>query len=66
VREYDAAFGLVGSNLTQITLTTAWQKVSNSYTPLAPGSTTLDLNAYVTSAAPGTCFYADSVLVGLS
>jgi hypothetical protein len=30
-----------------------------TYTPVSPGSSTLDYNAYVTLAAPGTCFYAD-------
>jgi parallel beta-helix repeat protein len=59
VREY--AGPLVGSELTEATLTTSWQQVSVTYTPGSPGSSTLDLNAYVTGAAAGTCFYADDV-----
>lgn len=55
----------VGESKTLVTLTTDWQPVSVRYTAGAPGSSTLDLNAYVMGAAPGTCFYADDVSVAL-
>ena len=53
---------LVGTQTTLATLTTSWQQVSVVYTAQVPGSS-LDLNAYVSSAAPGTCFYADDVAI---
>jgi hypothetical protein len=48
----------VGSATAQATLTTAWQLLKLTYTPPSPGSS-LDYSVHVTSAAPGTCFYAD-------
>jgi hypothetical protein len=63
-REYTGST-LNGTAVSQITLTTSWQQVSASYTPVAPGST-LDLNAYVTKAAPGTCFQADDIALSAS
>jgi parallel beta-helix repeat protein len=64
VREYAGATAL-GSATEQVTLTTAWQRVAVTYAPSAPGASTLDLNAYVIGAAPGTCFYADDVVIDL-
>jgi parallel beta-helix repeat protein len=61
-REYSGT-SLMGSQLTELPLTTAWQKVTLAYVPAAPGASTLDLNALVTGAAPGTCFYADDVSI---
>jgi PKD repeat protein len=63
-REYSGTT-LVGSRSTQVTLSTAWQLVSVTYTPVSPGSTNLDFNAYLpaASAPPGTCFYADDVVI---
>jgi len=34
-----------------------------AYAPAAPGASTLDLNALVAGAPPGTCFYADDVFI---
>jgi parallel beta-helix repeat protein len=64
VREYSGST-LVGTQTTLATLTTSWQQVTVSYTTLAPGSSTLDFNAYLASAdaPPGTCFYADDVAI---
>jgi parallel beta-helix repeat protein len=62
-REYSGNT-LVGSPTTQVALTTSWQPVSVSYTTGSPGST-LDFNAYVSSAAPGTCFYIDDAAISL-
>jgi parallel beta-helix repeat protein len=62
IREYSGST-LVGTATTTVPLTTAWQEVTTAYTPAAPGSSTLDYNAYVAAAEapPGTCFYADDV-----
>jgi len=60
-REYSGG-ALAGSLITEATLTTVWQKVTVSYAIAAPGST-LDFQAYVTSAAPGTVFFADDASI---
>jgi parallel beta-helix repeat protein len=56
----------VGSASTTATLTTSWQKLSLNYTVFAPGSSTLDYNAYIIGAPPGTCFYADDAAIFLT
>ena len=62
-REYSISSGaLLGTATNQLKLTTAWQQVTVTYTITAPGST-LDFNAYLSSASPGTCFYADAAAV---
>ena len=65
-REYSGTT-LVGTRTTQVTLTTSWQRVTVTYTPVSPGSSSLDFNAYVpaASAPPGTCFYADDAVITL-
>jgi len=60
-REYSGAT-LVGTVLVEQTLTTTWKKVTITYMVAAPGST-LDFQAYVTNAVPGTAFYADDVSI---
>ena len=55
---------LVGGASAQVTLTTSWQQVFVPYTTALPGST-LDLNAFVLNAQPGTCFYADDASIGV-
>jgi len=60
-REYSGS-ALVGTAVSQVTLTTSWQQVGARYTVQAPGST-LDFNAYVSGAAPGTCFHADDAAI---
>jgi parallel beta-helix repeat protein len=66
-REYSGST-LVGTQTTLAPLTTSWQLVTVSYTTQAPGSSTLDFNAYLSSAdaPPGTCFYADDVAISLN
>ena len=64
LREYNGAT-LVGSATTSATLGTAWQQVSVAYTPGVGGASSLDLNAYVSSAPTGVCFYADDVSLTL-
>ena len=61
IREYSGSSN-VGSATATITLSTTWQQVSIPYVPVAPGSS-LDYNAYVSSAAPGNCFYADDAVL---
>jgi hypothetical protein len=68
-REYSTSSGaLLGTATTQVTLTTSWQQVTVSYTVTSPGTSSLDFNAYLSSAdaPPGTCFYTDdaSIVVG--
>jgi len=65
IREYNGST-LVGSQSTLATLGTGWQLVTGAYVPVAPGSSTLDLNAYDSSAAAGTCFYADDASINVN
>ena len=62
LREYTGST-LSGSTTVSATVTTAWQQVTATYVAAAPGSSTLDLNGYVSAAPPGTCFYADDISV---
>ena len=59
-REFNAGV-LKTTATTTVALTTAWQQVGVSDTTVA--GSTLDLNAYVANAPPGTCFYADDASV---
>jgi PKD repeat protein len=61
-REYVGST-LVGSQVTQVTLTTSWQQVTVIYTTVASGSSTLDFNAYVPSLPSSASFYADDVSI---
>ena len=63
-REYSSSGSLLGTQTTLATLTTTWSQVGVSIRTASPGST-LDFNAYVSSAAPGTCFYADDAAIVL-
>jgi PKD repeat protein len=65
LREFQGSTS-VGSATAQLALTSSWQQLSVSYTPAAPGLSTLDLNAFVSSAVPGTCFYADDASIIVS
>jgi hypothetical protein len=62
LREYSGA-SLLGGAMSQVVLTTTWQPVMVGYAPVAPGASTLDLNAYVSGAPPGTCFRADDAAI---
>ena len=61
-REYNGST-LVRTTSAQATLTTSWQQVSVTHTAAAPGTSTLDFNAYVSKAAPGAVFYADDASI---
>jgi PKD repeat protein len=63
VREWNGGATAAGSASTQVVLDTTWQRVAVSYTPVAPGSSSLDFNAYISGAPPGSCFYADDASV---
>jgi parallel beta-helix repeat protein len=62
LREY-AGSTLKGTAMMQVALTTSWRRVTVTYTPASPGSSTLDYTAYVSAAAPGICFYADDASI---
>jgi len=65
-REYSNGSGtLLASPTTTVALSTAWQQVTVTDVPTAPGASTLDFNAYISSAPPGTCFYADDASITL-
>ncbi|HET9722768.1 MAG TPA: carbohydrate binding domain-containing protein [Actinomycetota bacterium] len=63
LREYNGGTLVGTAQISSITLSTDWQQFSVSLTPQSPGLTTLDLNAYVSSAPPGVCFYADDASI---
>jgi PKD repeat protein len=59
LREYDSTGKLLNtSKSSSVVLTTSWQQITATVAIVSPGST-LDYNAYVSRAKPGTCFYAD-------
>ena len=58
IREYNAG-AQVGSVSTTVTPTTTWQQVTVVYTPVAPGQSNLDFQAYTTASPVGVCFQAD-------
>jgi hypothetical protein len=62
MREYNAGAFVGSSPIVTATVGSAWTRLTVDYTPQIVGSN-LDLTAYVTSAAPGTCFTADDVSI---
>jgi PKD repeat protein len=58
IREYQAATK-VAETIVPVTLTTTWQQVTATITPVAPGSSSIDFAAVVFSAPPGSTFFAD-------
>ncbi len=65
VREYVGG-ARQGIATRSIALTTDWQQVSLDYTPVAPGSSILDLEVYTTNTPAGICFQADDASITLS
>jgi PKD repeat protein len=65
LREYRRDTGaFVGAATAAIRLTTSWQQISVSYTPLAQEASTLDYTASVDNTAAGsTCFDADDAAI---
>jgi hypothetical protein len=64
VREYvnGAKQGTVTETLG---LTSDWQQVTAEYVPVAPGQSTLDLEAYTANSPAGVCFRADDASITL-
>jgi PKD repeat protein len=62
VGEAGASGSTLATKTTSTTLSTDWQQVTATLPVTSPGSK-LDVNAYVSKAAPGTCFYADDIAI---
>ncbi|HEX9847626.1 MAG TPA: hypothetical protein VGB33_04330 [Acidimicrobiia bacterium] len=62
MREY-AGGVLQGSVSKSMTLTSSWQQVTAVYTPVAPGSSNLDFQAYTVNSPVGVCFQADDASI---
>ena len=52
-----------GSVSTSVTLTSSWQQVTVVITPVAPGQSNLDFQAYTSSSPVGVCFQADDASI---
>ena len=61
VREY-AGGVLQGSVVQSMALTSSWQQVTASYTPVTPGSS-LDFEAFTSNSPVGVCFQADDASI---
>jgi parallel beta-helix repeat protein len=61
-REYVGST-LAGSATSSVTLTSSWQQVTVTYSPVSPGSSTLDFNAYVAKGAAATSVDADDASI---
>ena len=62
IREYKSGVQQ-GSAATSVTLTSAWQQVTVVYTPVAPGLSNLDFQAFTVSSPVGVCFQADDASI---
>ena len=60
VREYQGSTK-VGEKVVGVVLSTAWQQVTATLTPLDPGTSSIEVATAVYSAAPGTSYLADDV-----
>ena len=49
-----------------MSLTSSWQQVSAVYTPVAPGSSNLDFEAFTSSAPVGVCVQSDDASITLN
>jgi PKD repeat protein len=63
-RELDGTT-VIRSRTRTSTLTTSWQLMIVTHTPLSPGTSTLDLQVFLprAQAPPGVCFYADDASI---
>ena len=59
---------VIRSRIRKTTLTTSWQLMTVTHTPISPGTSTLDLQVFVprAQAPPGVCFYADDASISKS
>ena len=62
LREYNAGTFVGSSPIASASVGATWTKLTVDLTVQSPGSS-LDLTAYVTNAAPGTCFTADDISI---
>ena len=62
VREYVGGV-LQGSVSKSMALTSSWQQVTAVYTPVAPGSSSLDFEAFTSNSPVGLCFQADDASI---
>jgi hypothetical protein len=62
VREYVSGV-LQGSVSTSVALTSSWQQVTAVYTPVAPGLSSLDFEAFTVNSPVGVCFQADDASI---
>ncbi len=62
VREYVSGVQQ-GSVSTLVTLTSSWQQVTRAYTPVAPGQSSLDVEAFTANSPVGVCFQADDASI---
>jgi parallel beta-helix repeat protein len=63
LREYNGSVFVGGSSIVSLTLSTGWQRLTVTYTPASPQTSTLDYTVYVTNAPVGSCFYADDASI---
>ncbi len=63
-REMNGA-SVVKSRVVTGTLTTSWQRLTVTYTPVQAGTSTLDFQVFMpkAQAPPGVCFYADDASI---
>jgi hypothetical protein len=62
VREYVSGV-LQGSVSPSVALTSSWQQVTAVYTPVAPGLSSLDFEAFTSNSPVGVCFQADDASI---
>ena len=62
VREYVGGV-LQGSVVQSMALSSSWQQLSSVYTPVAPGSSSLDVEAFTSNAPLGVCMQADDASI---
>ncbi len=62
VREYVNGV-LRGSVSPSVVLTSSWQQVTAVYTPVAPGLSSLDFEAFTSNSPVGVCFQADDASI---
>jgi hypothetical protein len=52
-----------GSVTTSLALTSSWQQVTAVYTPVAPGPSSIDFEAFTSNSPVGVCFQADDASI---
>ena len=62
VREYVSGV-LQGSVTQSMALTSSWQRVTAVYTPVAPGQSSLDFEAFTSNSPVGVCLQADDASI---